>query len=395
MENITEISRIMYGNALQLNTVAQARDLLANSRQFRGLGDVLKSFTGCGKTKEIIVDALLSYDPSKSREAVDRKVRNWLNGTTATLEKRTVYHLCRALDLSVEQTDAMLKYITGEGIHWRDPEEIIWCYAVANRLDYPAVCRLLEAGTVPVRRAGKVPAPAPGSFTEDVRQDVFSLLNQPEGVLLDYLTGHRDSLGAYHNTAYELFMEYNQILEGAGSPEKIAVDGKVTSRYIVEHYLCRRVLPTARRGDRFSAVQRSIRMNWPDEATYSKMKSRELDVSRKVMMLLFLAVDDGEPEEKIPDPEDYDAYDLPDEMAEDAPLTRDERFELLQDRMNRMLHSCGFQPLDPRSPFDWIILFCMCAEDMIELDRRLEQTLAMMFPDGSEKQSPAPASDIL
>lgn len=394
MENMTEITQNMYNSAIQMKTVAQARELLATYGQFRGLADVLRAFADCAEPKDKIANAIMAFDPTKRRDSTDKKVRNWLNGTTTTLDKKDVYYLCRAMNFSLEQTDAMLKYITDEGIHWRDPEDILWCYAIANRLDYERTSQLLQRGAYLAERRGIAPVPVPGSFTEDVRLDVQPMLNRSEEELLAYLDRSRSLLGAYHNTAYDLFMEYNDILEGVGTPEKVKIDGKVSSRYILEKYLFRRLIPTAKRGgekdkERFSAVQRSIRMNWPDETTYSRMKSRELDVSRKVMIMLFLAVDDGEPEEKDqPEDYDYEAYDAYEESDAfmQEPLSRDEMFQMLKGRVNQMLHSCGFQKLDPRSPFDWIILFCMCTEDMLELDKKLEGTLAAMFPEGNEKQ---------
>lgn len=392
MENMTIITRRMHDNAMQMKTIAQARELLANCQQFRSLGDILKAFAECDDPREKIVNAILAFDPSKRRDSTDKKVRNWFNGTTNSLEKKDVYYLSRAMNFTLEQTDAILKYITSEGIHWRSPVEIIWCYAIANKLDYPNTFRLLQR----VEKLGKKktiePEPVAGSYTDDIKLNILPLLNQPEEALLDYLSRSQHLLGACHNTAYDLFMKYNQILEGTDQPEKIKRDGKVSARYILEKYLFRCLIPTSKRkksedSQSFNAVQRAIRQNWPDETTYSRMKSRELDIPRKVMILLFLAVDDGEPEEKEPDQYDYEEFDMfADEMYPEKPLTRDERFEMLKKRVNRMLINCGFQVLDPRSPLDWIILFCMCTEDMIELDKRLEGVLTALFPEGNQTQ---------
>lgn len=46
-----------------------------------------------------------------------------------------------------------------------------------------------------------------------------------------------------------------------------------------------------------------------------------------------------------------------------------------------MLSSNGFQQLDPRSPFDWMILFCIAVGDLWESDDRLQKILTSIFPE--------------
>ena len=46
----------------------------------------------------------------------------------------------------------------------------------------------------------------------------------------------------------------------------------------------------------FTTVKENVAANWPDEATLSKMKTRKTDVTRKVLILLFLATDQGSDE---------------------------------------------------------------------------------------------------
>ena len=47
--------------------------------------------------------------------------------------------------------------------------------------------------------------------------------------------------------------------------------------------------------------------------------------------------------------------------------------------MNDMLAQCGFMTLDPRSPFDWVILYCICVEDMFDVDIRMKSVFQEMF----------------
>lgn len=374
MQNMTEISRQMYADATSPISVADAAALLHKYGQFRTLGDILRAFSGCDSPKEMLVDGLMSNTPSANRDSLDKKVRNWLNGRTYSISKQDAFEVSRIFRLDLDQTDAFLKQVTGEGIHWRDPEEIVWGYSIVNELSYAQTQALLDRVAALQKRTKKAPQPTPDGFTAEVKEKILPLIYRPEEELLAYLTQARNTLGAFHNTAHQLFMQYLRLLESGGAGD----EGKMSAQEILESYLYRQLVPVAKRKEAkeknaFSGVQRSIRMSWPDEATLSKMKSRELDVSRKVLILLFLATDGSESEfEELDEDEDI--------------LTRDEIFLNIYTRINRMLQACGFQLLDPRSPFDWLVLYCICVDDLWDVDRRLRDMLLAIFPDGNENQ---------
>lgn len=378
MEAMTELTSMMYDRAIGVQSVEEAQKILRESGQFRTLGDILKSFSGCENPKPLLVEGLMKNNPEANRESMNRKVSNWLNGKNSAISKEDAFILCQILRLPLDKADAFLKMVTGEGIHWRDPEEIIWGYAIFRGLDYAQTEALLRQF-----RAGKkqtIPASAsnPESFTSDVRRKLGPMLYASPEELLEHLFREENNLGSFHNTAYHLFKKYMELLETAGKADKDSAEAKMTSREILEIYLFRQLVPVAKRSDKkerdaFSDVQRSIRMNWPSEATISKMKTRELDVTRKVLILLFLATDGSETEfQELDEDEDI--------------LTRDEIFQNIHTRLNRMLQACGFQLLDPRSPFDWMVLYCICVDDLWDVDTRLKDMLAATFPDGKEKQ---------
>ena len=103
------------------------------------------------------------------------------------------------------------------------------------------------------------------------------------------------------------------------------------------------------------------------------MLARKLDVSRKTLLLLYVAtegLDDGAIEEAMGwEP------DSPDEILEEHVWN-----------CNLMLHECGFSPLDPRSPFDWLVLYSLRPGDGEDesMSDRLSQVLALLFGDGRE-----------
>ena len=49
--------------------------------------------------------------------------------------------------------------------------------------------------------------------------------------------------------------------------------------------------------------------------------------------------------------------------------------------LNAMLSDCGMAPLDLRNPFDWLILYAICADESEYMSDRMEQVLAHLFPE--------------
>lgn len=386
MEPMTALTSRMFDCVVQVQSVDQAMKILRENGQFRTLADILKSYSGFENPKPLLVEGLMKINPSASRDSVSRKVSNWMSGKTGTVSKEDAFILSQILKLNLEKSDEFLKMVTGEGIHWRDPEEIIWGYAIVQQLDYDKTQSLLRQ----YRASEKTVSPAPANpnvFTGEVREKLEPMLYRSPQELLDWLAREQDKLGDFHNTAYQLFKSYMNLLETGTVEADGSAESKMTSRDVLETYLFRQLVPVAKREDAkerdaFSAVQKSIRGNWPNEATISKMKSRELDVTRKVLILLFLATDGSESEfQELDEDEDI--------------LTRDEIFQNISMRLNRMLQACGFQLLDPRSPFDWMVLYCICVDDLWDVDQRLKDILMATFPEGNEKQSSGNTHGIL
>ena len=93
------------------------------------------------------------------------------------------------------------------------------------------------------------------------------------------------------------------------------------------------------------------------------MLQRKQDISRKALILLFLATDGTD--------SDFDEF--------DEPEASDDVFLSLYTRLNAMLTACGFPQLDPRSPFDWVILFCISSGDLWISDERLQEILLKIY----------------
>lgn len=394
MDSMTILSKAIFDQSKKAETVEEAMQILLSYEHFRTLGDVLRKFSSASDLKQILVEGLLRWNPQDNPDSTDRKVRNWLNGKTQSVSKSDAYILCRVLGLSLDQSDAFLQHAAGEGIHWRNPEDIVWCYSIVHDYSPEDTRRLMEQVTAFLDSLSTGTAKNPDSYTEMVHNKLITVLPSSEKALFAFLEEEYANLGTLHNTAYQLFTQYMSLLKqgyselgtealfdemtredrknareladgdvGIRRPEAIAV------RDILEAYMYRKLVPIQTRGkaksaETFSAIQKNIRQNWPDEASLSRMESRKLDVSRKVLILLFLATDGTDS-----DYEEFDLLESPDDL-----------FESLYIRMDTMLEACGFPQLDPRNPFDWIILFCIATGDLCNTDERLQELLMQMYP---------------
>lgn len=419
MSEMTVLSKASLENALKISNPREAAAALLNYKHFRTLGDVIRSFCDAPDLKNTLVDGLLKWSPESKREAVDRKVRNWLAGRNQNVAKKDMFILAHTMKLTLERTNEFLKMAVGEGIHWRDPEDMAWSYAVIHQLSPERTGQLLERVNQAVGSAdGSKPDAAAGS-TMEVYEKLQPALFGSEDDLVLFVAAERERLGTFHNTAHRIFVRYMTLLEdgfsdedvealfdemsqkerrqkeaeaadrrktaqqkaekeGAAIAERFDDDGDtemyrpdgLTARDVLETYLYRTLVPSkedknAKKTDAFFAIRHSIRQNWPDEFTLSRMKNRQIDVSRKALILLFLATDGSN--------SDYESFD------DEEEYTQEEAFEDIYTRLNLMLTSCGFAKLDPRSAFDWMVLFCISSGDLWESDGRIRNMLIEMF----------------
>ena len=429
MDDMTSLSREMFEYALHVDSIQGAAQVLLSHPHVRTMDDILAEFANTANVKKQLVDGLCQWFPESSREALDRKVRNWLNGKNQSIAKEDAFAVSRIFSLSLERANEFLKMAAGEGIHWRNPEDLVWAYSIVQNLGTEQTRLLLDQAAELCQQPAEC-VPIANAYTADVFEKLQPVLYLSQEELLSFLQTQKDSLGALHNTAYQLFCQFMDILSKGYADGDVAAlfqemtakekkrketekaDREATARMepegwksaqplnrtsekekrlqetdgdtelyrpeamstseILETYLYRSLVPVKERGKgsaeaSFSAIQRSIRQNWPDEATLSKMRSRKKDVSRKALILLFLATDGSGSEFTLDE--------------EEEPFTQEEQFLDLYTRMNLLLTSCGFQKLDPRNPFDWMILYCISTGDLWESDQRLPAMLRATFPE--------------
>lgn len=369
-------------------TLHEAVESLRKNAYTRTVRDALANATGIppedrSALQAVVTNALMRTAPSAKRESISRKVRMWLADDMRFVRKESAIQLCFALELPLKESENLMYRLCGEGFHWRDPRDIVFICARMWGQTYEEATVLLNA----LKADGLLESDTVDSaenYTGEVRELIRQITSLEELKL--FLRENRQKFGAFHNTAYQLFTGFLDILSEPRIDDQLQEDEKFSIRSIMRCYFYEQFIPRlekAAKGDKqveesvLSALQEDIRQNWPDEMTISRMAHRKVDVTRKVLILLFLATDGGLSDyADMGDDCDYDSY--ADELEGDTGPGQD--FEDMYWRMNSMLIECGFAPLDSRAPFDWMILYCMCADDSVFIDGRMQRFLRDLFP---------------
>lgn len=426
---MTMISKEFFNSARSnLFTIQDAVQYLEKEAKMRTLREKLEKFSHGQDLRKTLVQGLLENDPNRKQDAVERRVRGWLgnNSSIHSIKKQDAIEVCFILELSMEEADQFVAMVSEEALHYRNPDEIVYIFALQHGLSYKEAAELNEQmmKKISIIKDGK--EPAEDSFTPVIRREIDALQSKEE--LADYLEHAAGRLGRYHNHAYQEFMDRLRLLENPPSENLLTKEDHeekhFTMRDILREYLFEKNILYAKEKERlgkkkdrdlsaeerlvFTKVQESVSASWPDETTLSKMKSRKTDVTRKVLILLFLATDQGRDWSELPEyywteenkekddaePQNITDHGMDDETIPeywyedmDDAMTRDEAFEDLYIRLNDMLLLCGFAPLDPRSPFDWLILYCICVEDMFDVDIRMRGVFKEMFGERTEEEN--------
>jgi len=256
-------------------------------------------------------------------------------------------------------------------------------------------------------------------FTRIVYQEAMQLQNEAQ--LENYLRENKPLLGEYHNEAYRVLRDMlNMVFESGdvaaqikGDPlegggyiskgegnvkehkddlaklvrKKLAQDAgsdtyDIETRlmaeragWVMDHYVhyLRSEKKNETRAAANETVRKMIEAFWPTETTLKEMIRRKRDVSRAVVVLLFLATR----YEKKSWIDDNCAYDFD--------------YKSLFTELSSTLQTCGFAPLDPLHPFDWMIIYCLAADsddeeenpDALTTDETLERFVKLLAGDDS------------
>ena len=303
--------------------------------------------------KAKLTDAFCGFE-GVSRDSVERKVRNWLSGKNAPQNREDVFICAFTLGLSEEQTSLLLGVCDDAGIHYRDARELTYAYALRRGYDYERAADLFAS--LPDGKEYGLTSP-PSIYTFAVRE-AFRATNDDDGFRSEF-AAHLYELGTSHNRAYYYFRQFTEALFTPSED-----DDAYGVELVIDTYLSPHIAPgRSRRG--LDQVQKLIRRAFPNASDLRGMLARRIDIPRKLLLLLYIVTEAS-----------FDEY----SEADEDYISDRERFDNHWWCVNLMLSDCGMPVLDPRNPYDWLVLFSLNTSDADEsmLDR-FDAVLSYLF----------------
>jgi hypothetical protein len=311
---------------------------------------------------------LSEYDSDGNPENTARKIRNWLCGRNMPSNREELFRICFALGLDEKNTGILLGTTVENGIHFRNPKELIYAYCLRAGIDYPQAVSLvgelwkepLPLGTLDyqeyVRRTKETECC--NHMTASVRNR-FKGIQTEEG-LRSFMNEYRAFFGYHHNTAYRKF---TKMLECLLLPmivcDALPLEGAYSIEKVVDEYL-RAGMPYDKRSSGNTILQKKIKEHWPTAKGVREMYSRKLDVNRKTLILLYVATE-GMMHVHGKNPE----------------VWLREHYK----RLDLMLADCGMAALNLHSPFDFLILQAIHKENEDDfMSCRLDFMIRKIFP---------------
>lgn len=373
-----------------------------------------------GEVKRFL-SARLSDMTKISYDNMSRNVRNWMNGINIP-QREQLFQMCFALELDESRASQLLASISDTGIHYRNLEELVYAFGLRQKMSYGETVQLKneimekyyqnkkDALSSEKNREAKI-------YTRQIQRKFLDEVHTVED-LKQFFEENSGVFGKIHEAAYDEFMRMLKLLQNPETDfeaywmqylkentgyseeerqkevERIKQDLKKKSvEEIIEEYL-RMYVPknTSRKktgeGKRnYTYLQRVIKKNWPSESIISKMKTKEMDVSRKVLLLLFLLTEEFEVSDLINREQEDDIFsdlDEGDEYLSDLGEMEDanDRMERRIVQLNLFLEAYGMNQLDPGSAFDCFVLYALKASydgDEDNMGERFKSVLKLLF----------------
>ncbi|WP_276951830.1 hypothetical protein [Enterocloster lavalensis] len=355
----------------------QMVEFLKEGARLRSFGDVLRQVYPHEDLAARLTGGLEEIT-GDSRDSLAKKVRNWLKGQNMPQNREALFQISFALGLDETGASRLLGAAAETGIHYRNPEELAYAFALRTGASYEKALELKDmAHAVCDGRMGggkeKARGEMPSIYTRQLR-DAFGQV-QTEEELEAFFREHAGELGRLHETAYEKFHELLDLLQKPVGERDRRVQEKLdredeereySMRDVIVEYLGMNV-PEARNLAGMTPLQRLVKRFWPNESSLFNMRNRKEDVSRKVMILLYLITEAFD--EETEDEEENYPDDLEDEDA-------DTRLEIRFEKMNLFLNTYGMNLLDPGNAFDLLVLYSMKAQESGE---RMAEVLDALF----------------
>ena len=310
-----------------------------------------------------LTTSLQAYETDATPESVARKVHNWLDGKNQPTRREDIFRISFALDLTEPQASFLLGQCTGYGIHYRDPQDVIYAWFLRNDRGYAEAQSFYHA-LPPAPRLSAYPPKSCGAHITRELQGVFASVHTLPGLKQSYLDNIQ-KFGQLHYRAYQYFEKY---LGQLTHPDTGWESGEAnySLERVMEQYLSLH-MPSGRNRAGYSVVQKLLKRNWPNATVLKNIQAHREDVPRKLLLLLYIIT------ENVVDDQYHE--------ADEEYLTTRERLEDHWWVLNAILTDCGMPTLDPRNATDWLVIYALSAGEDESMSERMSQVIDHLFSD--------------
>lgn len=364
-------------------TAAEVVEHFYSDMPIRKSKDILLSSYSGEDLKEQLTEGLFQFKSSETlmrlfggdsfkppvRDSIRRTVGNWLKGDSEPNKRADLIGVCFALGFDAQRADIFMRHSTDGNFHLRKPAEAALYYclksgkSISQSADFIAGLNLSLSGSA-----------AGGNAATELVAEAFDEVGD-DAEFVKFLEENRSLFGMTRNTAYDYFRRYFTVL---ANPDVTDIsEGKLSIEAVIKNYLSFN-LPADRKNAQ--AIQSAVRAYWPGETSVKRILERVEEVTRKSLLLLYIATD-GTGQDFYSGAEDKSG-EVPLALLYGEEMTPEESLENHSIAINLMLKDCGFAALDTRNPFDWLILYCLRTEsDGDFMSDRLTCVLERLFPE--------------
>lgn len=341
-------------------TPAVAAKYLQDGVRLRSFDEVLRELYPGRDLQARLTAAIVEAEPGSNPDNVGRTIRNWVSGHSKPTRREDIFRIAFALGLSEAQANRLLGVCTDYGLHYRNGRDVVYAWFLRTGRGY-AEARDFFGSLPEMPRFDSLPERPSVHLTRELQSSFFQVHSTQE--LRDCYVANLDRFGALHLRAYEYFRRYldkliHPVPAWTGLEEPDYSMDAIMELYFSMH------MPSSRSKCGYSVVQRLIKTNWPNTTALKNIRSRKLDVPRKLLLLLYVITENVIDGEYCETDEDY--------------LSPRERLDDHWFALNAILTDCGMPLLDPRNATDWLILYAVTATDE-SMSERMEKVIEHMF----------------
>lgn len=325
---------------------ARACELDENSSFLKGLSERLKELgVSCSADDTgLMPEEIRSRYKAVLGKPCPRTVLEWIRGTTPGFSNRqNNYELCMALEMDFEQTaDFFQRYYLTLPWGCKSRIDAVFLYCIYHKRPYSLAAEML-AGT-----KSTVPQENARTATAQIFQTILAA--DDDGKFLQYLSSHcYDNEQQFQTARRKVISETEQVKERILSDGYAEVTSPDRLRSSVLSELLGFKYQLDREGSFVHRLPKRYTESLPNDVSFGKIMRGEFasyETLRKTLMLLHF-------------------YNFYSEAVNDRRDTVKSNFSDFCSELNEQLDLCGFAPLYPGHPFDYILLACAGTLDPI------------------------------